>query len=168
MSNDQENMSESIKQAERAADAYNAVLSEISKVIVGQQEVVELSITALFAQGHCMFVGVPGLAKTLLVSTLASALGLEFSRVQFTPDLMPSDITGTDILQEDPETRRRTFEFLKGPLFTNLLLADELNRTPPKTQAALLQAMQERSVTAGGKTFELERPFLVFCYPESS
>ena len=146
----------------RAATAYQSVLEEVGRVIVGQRDVIEQSMVALFAQGHCVFVGVPGLAKTLLVSTLARSLGLKFSRVQFTPDLMPSDITGTDVLQEDPETRRRSFEFIEGPIFANLLLADELNRTPPKTQAALLQAMQEREVTAAGRTFELPRPFLVF------
>lgn len=146
----------------RAAEAYQSVLEEVGRVIVGQREVIEQSMVALFAQGHCVFVGVPGLAKTLLVSTLARSLGLKFSRVQFTPDLMPSDITGTDVLQEDPETRRRSFEFIEGPIFANLLLADELNRTPPKTQAALLQAMQEREVTAAGRTYELPRPFLVF------
>lgn len=146
----------------RAAEAYQSVLNEVGRVIVGQHEVIEQSMVALFAQGHCIFVGVPGLAKTLLVSTLAQSLGLKFSRVQFTPDLMPSDITGTDVLQEDPDTRRRAFEFIEGPIFANLLLADELNRTPPKTQAALLQAMQEREVTAAGRTYELPRPFLVF------
>jgi MoxR-like ATPase len=146
----------------RAARAYEQVLEEVGRVIVGQREVIEQSVIALFAQGHCVFVGVPGLAKTLLVSTLSQALGLSFSRVQFTPDLMPSDITGTDVLQEDPETRRRAFQFIEGPIFANLLLADELNRTPPKTQAALLQAMQEREVTAAGRTYELPRPFLVF------
>jgi MoxR-like ATPase len=148
--------------AARAAQAYQDITTQVAQVIVGQEEVVEQSLIALFAQGHCMFVGVPGLAKTLLVSTTARALGLDFNRIQFTPDLMPSDITGTDILREDPETGARSFEFLKGPLFTHLLLADELNRTPPKTQAALLQAMQERQVTASGRTYELDQPFLVF------
>jgi len=145
-----------------AARRHARVLEEVGRVIVGQREVVELSLVALVADGHCVFVGAPGLAKTLLVSTLSRALGLSFSRVQFTPDLMPSDITGTDVLQEDPETRARRFEFLKGPIFAHLLLADELNRTPPKTQAALLQAMQEREVTAAGRTYALPRPFLVF------
>ena len=148
--------------AKRAAEAYQSITSQVSQVIVGQERVVEQSLIALFAQGHCIFVGVPGLAKTLLVSTLAQALGLDFNRIQFTPDLMPSDITGTDILREDPETGSRRFEFLEGPVFTNLLLADELNRTPPKTQAALLQAMQEREVTASGRTYKLSQPFLVF------
>src|SRR5699024_11860460 len=127
-----------------------------------QEHVVELLLTALVAQGHTLMIGVPGLAKTLLVSTLAEALGLDFNRIQFTPDLMPSDITGTDILEEDTQTGKRVFRFLKGPVFTNLLLADEINRTPPKTQAALLQAMQEHTVTAGGRTYSLEPPFLVF------
>ena len=148
--------------ASKAATAYQSILEQVGRVIVGQEDVVEQSLITLFAQGHCIFVGVPGLAKTLLVSTLARALGLDFNRIQFTPDLMPSDITGTDVLREDPETGSRSFEFLKGPIFTHLLLADELNRTPPKTQAALLQAMQERQVTAAGRTYELDRPFLVF------
>ena len=148
--------------AERAAQAYQEIISQVAQVIVGQEQVVEQSLIALFAQGHCIFVGVPGLAKTLLVSTTAQALGLDFNRIQFTPDLMPSDITGTDILREDPNTGTRSFEFLQGPIFTNLLLADELNRTPPKTQAALLQAMQERQVTASGRTYRLDQPFLVF------
>jgi MoxR-like ATPase len=139
-----------------------SILSEISKKIIGQHEVIELSLIALLAQGHCIFVGVPGLAKTLLVKTLSEALGLNFNRIQFTPDLMPSDITGTEILQENPETKQRSFNFLKGPIFTNLLLADELNRTPPKTQSALLQSMQEKAITVSGKTFQLEQPFLVF------
>jgi len=160
--NTQESPIDRSELASKAAQAYHNVLTQVGRVIVGQERVVEQSLIALFAQGHCIFVGVPGLAKTLLVSTLADALGLNFNRIQFTPDLMPSDITGTDILQEDHETRQRSFQFLKGPIFTNLLLADELNRTPPKTQAALLQAMQERQITASGRTYELDRPFLVF------
>ncbi len=143
------------------AAAKHALLAEIEKRIVGQRGVIEHLLTALFARGHCLFVGVPGLAKTRLVSTLADALSLSFQRIQFTPDLMPADITGTDILEEDPATGRRTFRFIKGPVFANLVLADEINRTPPKTQAALLQSMQEYSVTAGGNTYELELPFLV-------
>jgi MoxR-like ATPase len=130
-------------------------------VIVGQQRVIEEILIAIFARGHCLVQGVPGLAKTLLVSTVAQAMDLSFQRIQFTPDLMPSDITGTDILQEDPESGRRGFEFQKGPIFAHLLLADEINRTPPKTQAALLQAMQERQVTAGNRTFDLPDPFFV-------
>src|SRR5258706_631322 len=139
----------------------DTMLGEIRKVIVGQDEVIEEVLIALFARGHCLLVGVPGLAKTLLISTLSEILDLDFNRIQFTPDLMPSDITGTDILQEDPASGRRTFQFLRGPIFTNILLADEINRTPPKTQAALLQSMQEYKVTAGGTTFPLDLPFFV-------
>lgn len=138
------------------------IISEISKVIIGQEEVIELLLIALFSKGHCLFVGVPGLAKTLLINTLASVLNLEFKRVQFTPDLMPSDITGTEILEEDHATKKRFFKFIKGPIFTNILLADEINRTSPKTQAALLQAMQEYHVSAGGESYDLALPFLVF------
>ncbi len=139
-----------------------ALLGQIGRVIVGQSQVVELMLTALFAQGHCLFIGVPGLAKTLLVSTTAQALGLSFNRIQFTPDLMPTDIIGTEVLEEDKLTGTRSMRFIQGPVFTNLLLADEINRTPPKTQAALLQAMQEREVTAGGHTMHLDPPFQVF------
>ena len=135
--------------------------SEIGKVIVGQDTVIEELLIALFAGGHCLLVGVPGLAKTLLISTVAQALDLKFSRIQFTPDLMPSDITGTEILEEDAATRKRTFRFIHGPIFGNVILADEINRTPPKTQAALLQAMQEKKVTAGGQTYSLDLPFFV-------
>ncbi len=141
--------------------ARTAILAELRKVIVGHDEVVDQLLTALFANGHCLLVGVPGLAKTLLVSTVARALDLEFSRIQFTPDLMPSDITGTEILEEDASTGRRSFKFIRGPIFANIVLADEINRTPPKTQAALLQAMQEYRVTAGGATHELALPFFV-------
>ncbi len=147
---------------ERLAQARRLLLAEIEKRIVGQKEVVEHLLIALFARGHCLFVGVPGLAKTLLISTVAEVLNLTFNRIQFTPDLMPSDITGTDVLEEDHTTGRRAFRFVKGPIFANLLLADEVNRTPPKTQAALLQAMQEYRVTAGGQTYPLDLPFLVF------
>ena len=142
--------------------AKNEVVQEIHKTIVGQDEVIEDLLIALFCKGHCLFVGVPGLAKTLLVNTLSQALSLEFSRIQFTPDLMPSDITGTEILHEDPATGKRVFQFIKGPVFSNIILADEVNRTPPKTQAALLQAMQEKKVTVGGNTYTLDQPFLVF------
>ena len=138
-----------------------AILQEIKKVIVGQDRVIEELLIALLARGHCLLVGVPGLAKTLLISTLANVLHLRFNRIQFTPDLMPSDITGTDILEEDPETRQRQYRFLRGPIFANIVLADEINRTPPKTQAALLQAMQEYRVTAGGQTHALDLPFFV-------
>ena len=137
------------------------ITSEIRKMIVGQEKVIEEILIALFCRGHSLLVGVPGLAKTLLISTLAGIMELQFNRVQFTPDLMPSDITGTDILEEEAVSKRRSFRFLKGPLFTNILLADEINRTPPKTQAALLQAMQEYKVTAGGVTYPLEPPFFV-------
>ncbi|MEO6436308.1 MAG: MoxR family ATPase [Tepidisphaeraceae bacterium] len=147
--------------ARTLASAYEQLHAELSKAIVGQRRVIDEILIALFARGHCLVQGVPGLAKTLLVSTLAQALDFSFRRIQFTPDLMPSDITGTDVLQEDPQTNRRRFEFAKGPIFANLLLADEINRTPPKTQAALLQAMQERQVTAGGQTFDLPNPFFV-------
>jgi MoxR-like ATPase len=144
----------------RLASAYSQMTDEIGKVIVGQAEVVEQLLMALFSRGHCLLVGVPGLAKTLLVSTVARILHLSFKRVQFTPDLMPADITGTDILQDD-ETGRRRFVFLKGPIFANMILADEINRTPPKTQAALLEAMQEHNVTAGAHTYPLPEPFFV-------
>jgi MoxR-like ATPase len=142
-------------------EGYKSLAGEIEKIIVGQERVIELLLIALFSGGHSILVGVPGLAKTLLVSTLARLLSLSFKRVQFTPDLMPSDITGTNILQEDPESGRRGFRFLKGPIFTNMLLADEINRTPPKTQAALLEAMQERNVTVGEETYRLPSPFFV-------
>jgi MoxR-like ATPase len=150
-----------IAEIEEFAAKRDTMLDEIRKVIVGQDRVIEEVLIALFARGHCLLVGVPGLAKTLLISTLSQILDLDFNRIQFTPDLMPSDITGTDILQEDPGTGRRTFQFLRGPIFTNILLADEINRTPPKTQAALLQSMQEYKVTAGGTTFPLDLPFFV-------
>jgi MoxR-like ATPase len=144
------------------AEARRTLLGEIEKRIVGQRGVVDHLLVALFARGHTLFVGVPGLAKTLLISTVAEALDLSFNRIQFTPDLMPSDITGTDVLEEDHTTGKRAFRFVPGPIFANLLLADEINRTPPKTQAALLQAMQEYRVTAGGRTYPLDLPFLVF------
>jgi MoxR-like ATPase len=144
------------------AAAYDRMTGQIGKVIVGQKEVIEQLLMALFSRGHCLLVGVPGLAKTLLVSTVAKILHLSFKRIQFTPDLMPADITGTDILQDDPEAAgRRKFVFLPGPIFANMILADEINRTPPKTQAALLEAMQEHHVTAGGHTYRLPEPFFV-------
>jgi MoxR-like ATPase len=141
--------------------AYERLREEIGKVIIGQSEVIDELLIALFTRGHCLLVGVPGLAKTLLVSTISQILQLSFRRIQFTPDLMPSDITGTDVLQDDPETGRRTFQFMQGPIFTNILLADEVNRTPPKTQAALLEAMQERHVSVGTNTYRLPKPFFV-------
>jgi MoxR-like ATPase len=143
------------------AAAYEQMTDQIGKVIVGQKEVIEQLLMALFSRGHCLLVGVPGLAKTLLVSTVSKILHLSFKRIQFTPDLMPADITGTDILQDDAETGRRKFVFLAGPIFANMILADEINRTPPKTQAALLEAMQEHHVTAGGHTYRLPEPFFV-------
>ncbi len=144
------------------ARARERVVRELRKRIIGQDQVIDLLMTSLFAGGHGLFIGVPGLAKTLLIQTLAEAVSLRFNRIQFTPDLMPSDITGTDVLEEDHATGRRFFKFIHGPVFSNLLLADEINRTPPKTQAALLQAMQEKRVTASGTTYPLEPPFLVF------
>jgi len=141
--------------------ARERILAELRKAIVGQDEVVDHLLTALFAGGHVLLVGVPGLAKTLLVSSVARVLHLEFNRIQFTPDLMPSDITGTDILEEDATTGHRAMRFIHGPVFANVVLADEINRTPPKTQAALLQAMQEKEVTAGGQTMALPKPFFV-------
>jgi len=142
-------------------DARETIMQELRKVIVGQEEVIDLMLIAIFSRGHSLLVGVPGLAKTLMVKSLASVLNLSFKRIQFTPDLMPTDITGTDIIEEDRATGRRIFTFVKGPLFANIVLADEINRTPPKTQAALLEAMQEHSVTAGGNTYHLEEPFFV-------
>jgi MoxR-like ATPase len=148
--------------AERLAAAREAIVAELRKLIVGQDAVIEQALIALFAGGHSLIVGVPGLAKTLLVHTLAQALDLKFSRIQFTPDLMPTDITGTDIIQEDPATGQRKLAFTAGPIFANILLADEINRTPPKTQAALLEAMQEHRVTVQGRTYQLPEPFFVF------
>src|SRR5688500_1147350 len=145
----------------RLRQAHDIMSQELGKVIVGQNDVVDQLLMALFSRGHCLLVGVPGLAKTLLVSTVSRALHLTFKRLQFTPDLMPADITGTDILQDDPETGRRRFVFLPGPIFANMILADEINRTPPKTQAALLEAMQEHHVTAAGQTYRLPEPFFV-------
>ncbi|MRR08653.1 MoxR family ATPase [bacterium] len=141
--------------------ARRDLVAELSKVIVGQRQVIDELLTALLTGGHVLLVGVPGLAKTLLINSLAQCLQLTFNRIQFTPDLMPSDITGTDIIEEEGGTRRRFFKFVRGPVFANVVLADEINRTPPKTQAALLQAMQERTVTAGGTTYRLEEPFFV-------
>src|SRR3989440_188000 len=146
---------------ERLNDGYRRIRKEMSKAIVGQEKVLEELLIAIFARGHCLLVGVPGLAKTLMIRTLADSLSLSFSRVQFTPDLMPSDITGTEVLQEDKATGQRLFKFLHGPLFANVILADEINRTPPKTQAALLEAMQEKQVTVGGARHRLPDPFFV-------
>jgi MoxR-like ATPase len=145
----------------RCQEAYNRVRAELAKVIIGQNEVIEQVLIAMFARGHALLEGVPGLAKTLLISSLARSLHLTFKRIQFTPDLMPSDVTGTEVIQEDPRTRERAYRFLPGPLFANMLLADEINRTPPKTQAAMLEAMQERQVSAGGQMHALPAPFFV-------
>ena len=147
---------------QQLAHARDEIVARLKQRIIGQDEVIELLLIALFARGHGLFVGVPGLAKTLLITTLADALSLHSNRIQFTPDLMPSDVTGTDVLEEDTTTGKRHFRFIPGPVFTNILLADEINRTPPKTQAALLQSMQEYEVTAGGKDYSLPLPFLVF------
>ena len=146
---------------ERLKAAYDTLRNEMSKVIVGQNKVVEELLVSIFARGHCLLIGVPGLAKTLMIHTLADALNLTYNRIQFTPDLMPSDITGTEVIQEDKATGVRQFKFLRGPVFANIVLADEVNRTPPKTQAALLEAMQERQVTAGGERHRLPDPFFV-------
>src|SRR5438270_12812338 len=161
MSQMQDTLPEEAQAVADLAAAYKHMTEQIAKGIVGQNEVVEQLMMALFSRGHCLLVGVPGLAKTLLVSTVARILHLSFKRIQFTPDLMPADITGTDILQDDPETGRRKFTFLHGPIFANMILADEINRTPPKTQAALLEAMQEHHVTAGGTSYHLPEPFFV-------
>ena len=157
-------MSESkddVQAVAKLGEARDAIVTQLRKVIVGMEDVIDEMMIAIFAQGHCLLVGVPGLAKTLLVSSLARTLSLSFKRIQFTPDLMPSDITGTELLQEDPETHARQFKFMQGPVFTNLLLADEINRTPPKTQAALLEAMQEKRISSGGVDYELDQPFFV-------
>ena len=150
-----------VQSAEMLQAACQQTMEQVSKVIVGQQDVVQQLLIALFAQGHCLLIGVPGLAKTLMVRTLSRALSLDFNRIQFTPDLMPADITGTEVIQEDKNSGQRDFRFVTGPVFTNVLLADEINRTPPKTQAALLEAMQERQVTAGGQRHVLPDPFFV-------
>jgi MoxR-like ATPase len=152
---------EDLQAVERLSEAYRSIADEVGKRIVGQREVIEQLLIALFARGHCLLVGVPGLAKTLMIRTLADALTLNFNRVQFTPDLMPADITGTEVIQEDKLSGTRAFRFLPGPLFANIVLADEINRTPPKTQAALLEAMQEQQVTVGGQRHPLPDPFFV-------
>ncbi len=150
-----------IAAAKKVKEAHAALRKELSKVIVGLDEVIDQLLISIFARGHCLLVGVPGLAKTLLISTVAKTLSLSFNRIQFTPDLMPADITGTEVIQEDKTTGTRGFKFIHGPIFANVILADEINRTPPKTQAALLEAMQERQVSAGGKKHVLEPPFFV-------
>ncbi len=152
---------EDIQALEKLSEAYKSVRHQLGKVIIGQNEVIEQLMIAIFAKGHCLLEGVPGLAKTLMVSTLSRTLHLDFNRIQFTPDLMPSDIVGTEVIQEDKSTGAREFKFLKGPIFSNIILADEINRTPPKTQAALLEAMQEKQVTIGGQRHTLPSPFFV-------
>jgi MoxR-like ATPase len=146
---------------DRIGRARQALGEQVSRIIIGQQQVIDDLLTAIFARGHCLMVGVPGLAKTLMVQTIAKAIDLTFKRIQFTPDLMPADITGTEIIHQDANTGQRQFRFIQGPVFTNILLADEINRTPPKTQAALLQAMQEKQVTSGSETYNLPQPFFV-------
>ena len=154
-------MAQDVEAVQNLQKSYNAIRKEIAKVIVGQDEIVEQLLISLIARGHCLLVGVPGLAKTLLIRTLADALDLSFSRIQFTPDLMPSDITGTEVIQENRTTGEKEFRFVKGPIFGNIVLADEINRTPPKTQAALLESMQEHMVTAAGNSYHLPEPFFV-------
>ncbi len=154
-------MPDDIEAVQKLSDAYRRIVAELGKAIVGQQRVIEELLIAMFARGHCLLVGVPGLAKTLMIRTLADALSLKFNRIQFTPDLMPSDITGTEVIQEDKASGARAFKFLEGPVFANVILADEINRTPPKTQAALLEAMQEHQITVGGTRHTLSEPFFV-------
>lgn len=155
------NSIDDVKAVEQLSEAISNVKLEIAKVIVGQEQIVNDLLVSLIAKGHCLLVGVPGLAKTLLIKTLSEVLDLKFNRIQFTPDLMPSDITGTEIIDEDPISKKRGFRFIHGPIFANIILADEINRTPPKTQAALLEAMQEHKVTAAGVTHVLDEPFFV-------
>ncbi len=150
-----------IELVDQLSGKIKEVKTEIAKVIVGQEEIIDQLLISLLARGHCLLVGVPGLAKTLLIKTVAEVMNLQFSRIQFTPDLMPSDITGTEIIEEDQLTKKRDFKFISGPIFANIILADEINRTPPKTQAALLEAMQEHKVTAAGTTYQLPEPFFV-------
>jgi MoxR-like ATPase len=152
---------EDLLAVEKLNEARNKIKKEIKKVIIGQDRVIDELLVALLSNGHCLLIGVPGLAKTLMISTIAQILDLKFHRIQFTPDLMPSDITGTEIIEENVSTGERTFKFVKGPVFANIVLADEINRTPPKTQSALLQAMQEHEVTTGGETYKLAEPFFV-------
>ncbi len=153
--------SKDVELVEKLSSSVEQIKGEIKKVIIGQEDIVDSLLVSLLANGHCLLVGVPGLAKTLLIRTLADVLNLNFNRIQFTPDLMPGDITGTEIIDEDKSTNQRSFRFIEGPIFSNIILADEINRTPPKTQAALLEAMQEHKVTAAGHTYTLEEPFFV-------
>jgi len=150
-----------VEAAQRLTEAYKTIRRELGKQIIGMDRVIDEMLICIFSRGHCLLVGVPGLAKTLLISSLAKTLSLSFARIQFTPDLMPADITGTEVIQEDKATGQRAFKFLRGPVFANVILADEINRTPPKTQAALLEAMQEHQVTAGGRKYPLDEPFFV-------
>lgn len=150
-----------VQLVEKLKNTHEHIINEIGKVIIGQHKVVDELLISLFSRGHCLLVGVPGLAKTLLISTVAKVLDLKFSRIQFTPDLMPSDITGTEVIEEDQSTGKKAFKFIHGPVFANIVLADEINRTPPKTQSALLQAMQEHEVSAAGETYSLDEPFFV-------
>lgn len=150
-----------VQAAHKFTEAFQAIKSEIHKVVIGQDDIIDLLLVSLFSKGHCVLIGVPGLAKTLLIRTLADTLGLSFNRIQFTPDLMPGDITGTEIIEEEKETGKKAFKFVKGPIFANIVLADEINRTPPKTQAALLEGMQEYHVTTAGQTYDLDTPFFV-------
>src|SRR5947207_3218486 len=154
-------MDDDVQAVHRLQEAYQQITAELAKVIIGQQQVIEELLVAMFARGHCLLVGVPGLAKTLMIRTVAEALDLQFSRIQFTPDLMPADITGTEVIQDNRSTGAREFRFVKGAIFGNIILADEINRTPPKTQAALLEAMQEHQVTIGGQRHPLPDPFFV-------
>lgn len=156
-----DNQHNDVETAKRLAASFTALKNEIGKVVIGQETIIEQMITSLLAKGHCLLIGVPGLAKTLLIKTLADVLDLRFSRIQFTPDLMPSDISGTEIIEDDKLSGTKAFKFVKGPIFANIVLADEINRTPPKTQAALLEAMQEHRVTAAGQTYTLQEPFFV-------
>ena len=159
--NNKLNSAQDVELVEKLNEKIKKVKSEIAKRIVGQDDIIDQLLISLFSRGHCLLVGVPGLAKTLLIKTVAEVMDLKFSRIQFTPDLMPSDITGTEIIEEDPVSKKRDFKFIAGPIFANIILADEINRTPPKTQAALLEAMQEHKVTAAGVTYQLPEPFFV-------
>ena len=156
-----ENLKNDVKLVEHLNDSIKNIKAEIAKVIIGQEEIIDQLLISLLSRGHCLLVGVPGLAKTLLIKTLAEVVDLKFSRIQFTPDLMPSDITGTELVEEDPVSKKRNFRFIPGPIFANVILADEINRTPPKTQSALLEAMQEHKVTTAGVTSTLSEPFFV-------
>ena len=153
--------SNDVELVEQLSSSVKKIKSEVGKVIIGQEEIIENLLISIFAGGHCLLVGVPGLAKTLLIKTFADVLDLKFNRIQFTPDLMPGDITGTEMIEEDQVTKKRSFRFIKGPVFANIILADEINRTPPKTQSALLEAMQEHKVTTMGRTYDLDEPFFV-------